>query len=185
MAHPAAPKKLLEFMLLSAVSAVTTSQRRLAAELGVSVATANLLVRRAMLAGLVRKVEKSQRQVRYELTGSGRARLAALARELLLEDTLLYRTLRDWLNEKVSRLQREKFNSVVLYGSGPLLELSLVSLLGSIPVLGTLPEARCGLPAYDITGHTRPGAVISVTNEVPAELRRTLRESDIPLVYFT
>ena len=178
--------KLHELALLHQLSLPGTSQRGVAANLGVSVSVVNPLVKQALVGGLVDSTG-SGRQTRYALTAAGELERRALAYELLLSATPIYEVVRADVAEKVRQLTAQGIQSVVVFGEGPMLELGLLALLGHVEVLGRLGPSAYGLRqiSMDALGELEPDAVLSMVNEAPAELRRTVRSHGIPMVFFT
>lgn len=178
--------KLHELALLHQLSLPGTSQRGVAANLGVSVSVVNPLVKRALVGGLVDSTG-SGRQTRYALTAGGERKRRELAYELLLSDTPIYDLVRADIAQKVRQLTKRGIRRVVVFGGGPMLELGLVALLGHVEVLGRLGPAAYGLPelSLEVLGELEPDAVLSMVNEAPAELRRAVRNHGIPMVFFT
>lgn len=171
---------------MSQILAAGASQRQLASHLNVSAATVNQMIKDAVLDGCIEKVGESPRQICYQLTSRGKTQVGRLAKELLFVDTNLYATLRAWLERKVQRLKRDGVKRVAIWGQSDLLEPCLVALQKELRVVGLGPDAGYGLPAFDLARQADTiDAFISVINELPGELRRTLREREVPLVFIT
>jgi DNA-binding MarR family transcriptional regulator len=181
-----ASKKLTRFSLMSQVKQPDVSQRQIAASLGVSAATVNQMIREAVIEGTIEKEGDNPRRTNYRLTSTGRSQRRQIALDLLLGDLPLYESVSNWLDERVGHLTQQGHHNVAIWGTGPMLEFSLISVLKELHIVGLAPKPGYGFKHFDLDHqHDQIDAFISTTNEIPSGYRRLLREHEIPLVFFT
>lgn len=174
------------------------SQRSIAAELGIALGLANLLLRRLIRKGWVRMSRVSPGRVLYLITPAGLTAKADLARRCFLEDLAFYRSTRDHVRQRLSEVSasldsggRGGSGRVVFYGGGDVAEVAYVCL-GEVglQLAGVVDEAEGRVfdipaqPASVLTGLAfggRPfGGVIVMPPCDEEHVRRALQDRGVP-----
>jgi DNA-binding MarR family transcriptional regulator len=138
------------------------TQRSLSLRLGVALGLTNLYVRRLGKKGYIKIVNLKANRLRYELTPSGLAQKTALAFQYVQDSYVFYREARKSLTKTFDGIKSEGARSVVLYGTGDLAEIALLSLqeaqLDVVGVVSTrhVEQSLCGR-------EVRPPASLSAT----------------------
>jgi len=147
-----------ELRVLEAISGnERTTQRGLAAQLGIALGLTNLYLKRLVRKGYVKCVNVQSNRVRYLITPKGIAEKTRLAYEYMEYSLLVYREGRKHLK---ARLQpyADPSTRIAIYGTGDAAELSYLCLkeLGLEPVV-VFEDSRVGkflgIPLVDIEQH--------------------------------
>lgn len=116
-----------ELQILNEIaSGVHVTQRGLSKQLGVALGLTNLLIRRLVKKGAIKIINLQRNRVKYLITPSGIAEKARLSYEYLEYSLQLYRQIRLFLTEQLTRLDPAAGKQVVLYGTGEIAELASV-----------------------------------------------------------
>ena len=138
------------------------TQRGLSRRLGVALGLTNLYVRRLGQKGLIKVVNLKANRLRYELTPSGIAQKTTMAFQYVQDSYVFYREARKSLTKTFDGIKLEGARSVVLYGTGDLAEIALLSLQeAELDVAGVVSarhagQSLCGRPV-------RPPASLATT----------------------
>jgi DNA-binding MarR family transcriptional regulator len=138
------------------------TQRGLSQRLGVALGLTNLYLKRLGQKGLIKVVNLKANRLRYELTPSGIAQKTTMAFQYLQDSYVFYREARKSLTKTFDGIKAEGARSVVLYGTGDLAEIALLSLqeaqLDVVGVVSTrhVEQSLCGR-------EVRPPASLSAT----------------------
>src|SRR5436190_16550041 len=123
-----------ELEILTAIAeGDSTTQRALAARLGVALGLTNLYLKRLVKKGYIKVVEfprrpAARKRLRYLLTGRGIAEKSRLTYDHMVYALNLYRRARQTLRESLSRLPGAGVKRVALYGTGEAAELAYLTL---------------------------------------------------------
>ena len=104
------------------------TQRSLSRSLGVALGLTNLYVRRLVKQGWIKIVNLKANRLRYELTPSGVAQKTTMALQYVQDSYVFYREARKSLTKTFDGMKAAGARSVVLYGTGDLAEIALLSL---------------------------------------------------------
>lgn len=130
----------------------TVTQRHLSQRLGVALGLTNLYFRRLVMKGWIKVTNVKANRLRYELTPAGIAQKTRMAFQYIEDSYVFYREARKSLTSSFGRLKAGGAHSVVLYGSGELAEIALLSLqevgldLAGIVSARGAGESLCGWP---------------------------------------
>lgn len=123
-----------ELEILTAIAeGDSTTQRALAARLGVALGLTNLYLKRLAkkgyikIAGFPRK-PAARKRLRYLLTARGIAEKSRLTYDHIVYSLNLYRRARQTLRESLSLLPRAGMKRIALYGTGDAAELAYLAL---------------------------------------------------------
>lgn len=128
------------------------TQRSLSRSLGVALGLTNLYVKRLGKKGLIKIVNLKANRLRYELTPSGIAQKTAMAFQYVQDSYVFYREARKSLTKTFDGMKAAGARSVVIYGTGDLAEIALLSLQeAQLEVSGVVSahhagQALCGRP---------------------------------------
>ena len=128
------------------------TQRGLSQRLGVALGLTNLYVKRLGKNGLIKVVNLKANRLRYELTPSGIAQKTTMAFQYVQDSYVFYREARKSLTKTFDGMKTAGARSVVLYGTGDLAEIALLSLQEAhLDVAGVVSarhagHALCGRP---------------------------------------
>jgi DNA-binding MarR family transcriptional regulator len=128
------------------------TQRGLSQRLGVALGLTNLYVKRLGKKGLIKVVNLKANRLRYELTPSGIAQKTTMAFQYVQDSYVFYREARKSLTKTFDGMKTAGARSVVLYGTGDLAEIALLSLqeaqLNVAGVVSAQPagQSLCGWP---------------------------------------
>jgi DNA-binding MarR family transcriptional regulator len=123
-----------ELEILTAIAeGDSTTQRALAARLGVALGLTNLYLKRLVKKGYVKVVgfptkPAARKRLRYLLTARGIAEKSRLTYDHMVYGLNLYRRARQTLRESLSQLPRAGMKRVALYGTGEAAELAYLTL---------------------------------------------------------
>ncbi len=141
------------FRILDEVSKdASLTQRGLSRRIGVALGLTNLYLKRLAKKGLIKIVNVKANRLRYELTPSGIAQKTAMALQYVQDSYVFYREARKSLTSVFDRMRQGGVRTVVLYGTGDLAEIALLSLQEArLEVVGVVSpgysgEAWCGKP---------------------------------------
>jgi DNA-binding MarR family transcriptional regulator len=138
------------------------TQRGLSRRLGVALGLTNLYLKRLGQKGLIKVVNLKANRLRYELTPSGIAQKTSMAFQYVQDSYVFYREARKSLTRTFDGMKTEGARSVVLYGTGDLAEIALLSLQeAQLDVAGVVSarhagQSLCGRPV-------RPPASLAAT----------------------
>jgi len=147
--------------ILSAIaSGNRVTQRSLAAELGIALGLANLLLHRLVKKGHVRVRKIGTRHVRYFMTKAGRDALAAATHLSLANTVHLYTETREMIRESLDAVSSdletaaEAPKRIVLYGAGDVAEIAYISLQATdLTLIGVVDDVKrtvfLGYPVHD------------------------------------
>lgn len=128
------------------------TQRGLSQRLGVALGLTNLYVKRLGKKGLIKVVNLKANRLRYELTPSGIAQKTTMAFQYIQDSYVFYREARKSLTKTFDGMRTAGARSVVLYGTGDLAEIALLSLQeAQLDVAGVVSaryagQSLCGRP---------------------------------------
>ncbi len=128
------------------------TQRGLSRRLGVALGLTNLYLKRLGQKGLIKVVNLKANRLRYELTPSGIAQKTTMAFQYIQDSYVFYREARKSLTRTFDGIKTEGARSVVLYGTGDLAEIALLSLQeAQVDVTGVVSarhvgQSLCGRP---------------------------------------
>ncbi len=123
-----------ELEILTAIAeGDSTTQRALAARLGVALGLTNLYLKRLIKKGYVKVVDfprkpAARKRLRYLLTTRGIAEKSRLTYDHMVYSLNLYGRTRQTLRESLSQLPRAGMKRVALYGTGEAAELAYLTL---------------------------------------------------------
>jgi len=123
-----------ELEILTAIAeGDSTTQRALAARLGVALGLTNLYLKRLVKKGYVKVAgfptkPAARKRLRYLLTARGIAEKSRLTYDHMVYGLNLYRRARQTLRESLSQLPRAGMKRVALYGTGEAAELAYLTL---------------------------------------------------------
>jgi DNA-binding MarR family transcriptional regulator len=123
-----------ELEILTAIAeGDTTTQRALAARLGVALGLTNLYLKRLAKKGYIKVAEfprrpAARKRLRYLLTARGIAEKSRLTYDHMVYALNLYRRARQTLRASLSRLPGAGVKRVALYGTGEAAELAYLTL---------------------------------------------------------
>ena len=128
------------------------TQRSLSRRLGVALGLTNLYLKRLGQKGFIKVVNLKANRLRYELTPRGIAHKASMALQYVQDSYMFYREARKILTKTFDGLRAEGAKSVVLFGTGDLAEIALLSLQEArLDVVGVVSvrhagQSLCGRP---------------------------------------
>lgn len=117
--------------LLNSVDDGATSQRHIAAELGVALGLVNAYLKRCMKKGFVKVREAPSRRYAYYLTPHGFAEKSRLTVEYLSSSFSFFRRAKADCAEVYAMAQSQNFKSLVLLGRSDLAEVAILSAVES------------------------------------------------------
>ena len=174
-------RRLAALMQLASGEEVT--QRSLASLLGISLGSANALLRHLEGGGLVAVNRSAAAQVlRYALTGAGRIELRSLATQFASEAGGVLAGLRAEIQRQAGRLRAGGRRRVLLCGTGPLADMAASALLNAgfklVGVVST--DAKGGgvagvkMRPFSEIGKVNCDVAVAVTSRDARALRRRL-----------
>lgn len=121
------------------------TQRNLSRRLGVALGLTNLYIKRLGKKGLIKIVNLKANRLRYELTPNGIAQKTTMAFQYVQDSYVFYREARKSLTKTFDGMKTAGTRSVVLYGTGDLAEIALLSLQESqLDVAGVVSDRHAG-----------------------------------------
>ena len=123
-----------ELEILTAIAeGDSTTQRALAARLGVALGLTNLYLKRLAKKGYIKVVgfprkPAARKRLRYLLTARGIAEKSRLTYDHMVYSLSLYRRARQTLRESLGQLPRAGMKRIALYGTGEAAELAYLAL---------------------------------------------------------
>lgn len=134
------------FQILDEVSkSGDVTQRSLSRNLGVALGLTNLYVKRLAKKGWIKIVNVKANRLRYELTPSGVAQKTAMALQYVQDSYVFYREARKSLTKTFDGMKAAGARSVVLYGTGDLAEIAMLSLQeAQLDVSGVVSSHQAG-----------------------------------------
>ena len=134
------------FRILDAVSKDgEVTQRSLSRRLGVALGLTNLYLKRLGKKGFIKVVNLKANRLRYELTPSGIAQKTALAFQYVRASYVFYREARISLTRVFEAVKSAGAQTVVLYGTGEIAEIALLSLQEvKLDVVGIVSSSQAG-----------------------------------------
>lgn len=130
------------------------SQRSLAAELGIALGLANLLIKRLVRKGWVHVIHIKPNRARYLITPAGIAEKTRMSRAYFENSMQFYKETRDRIQQRFSVLSSGWPNNgapglskhVVFYGAGEVAEIGYICLVGTdlhlVGVVDAVPTKR-------------------------------------------
>jgi predicted transcriptional regulator len=116
-----------------------TSQEKIALKAGIVPSMTNRYIRDFEESGLLKKVGKTRRNMNYELTDAGKARLGFLSLAFLKEAAKMYTDSYDIFGSLIEILSDRNYKGIYLYGAGivggiltEILKLENIKILGFI-----------------------------------------------------
>lgn len=128
------------------------TQRSLSERLGVALGLTNLYLKRLAKKGFIKVVNIKPNRLRYELTPSGIAQKTSLAFQYIRDSYVFYREVRKNLTTIFEMLKASGAKSIVIYGTGDITEIALLSLqetnMGLIGIVNKrhAGQSLCGNP---------------------------------------
>lgn len=139
-------------LLVALESGQPTSQRSLAARIGVALGMTNYLVKRAVRKGLL-KVEKiPAKRYAYYVTPKGFGEKSRLVAQYLSSSLMFFRQAREEYSVLFAQIRAQNFSRVVLFGESDLAEIALLAAqaenVSVIAVIhpGSNQDVFCGVP---------------------------------------
>jgi len=120
----------------------------LAAQLGVAVGTANILVKNLIDKGYVKAKRAQRKKLRYIITPKGIAHRAELTVNYIENSLRLYRRTRKQVKELLIEVRAMGYDSVRIVGDGDIGEICRLTCMEEGVRIGTDP----GLPALEVRG---------------------------------
>lgn len=151
--------------LLNAVTqSPDVTQRALAKRIGVALGLTNLMLRRLATKGYIKIVNVHKSRLQYLITPQGVMEKARLTREYIEYSLFFYRNVRTFLRERLTQLAEEGRKRVLLYGTGELAEISVLTMQEvGLTLAGVVETAP--LPSQKFLGHP-----VRRIEHVPSEL---------------
>lgn len=158
------------------------TQRSLSQRLGVALGLTNLYVRQLAKKGWIKIVNVKPNRLRYELTPSGVAQKTAMAFKYIQDSYVFYREARKSLTKTFDEMKASGARSVVLYGTGDLAEIALLSLqeaqleIAGVVSAGKDGRSLCGKPVLSLESlaSLKFDRVVLVDHDREAETRALL-----------
>jgi DNA-binding MarR family transcriptional regulator len=117
--------------LLNSVEVGATSQRHIAAELGIALGLVNAYLKRCVKKGLVKVNQVPARRYAYYLTPSGFAEKSRLTVEYLSSSFSFFRQARSDCSDLFGHAKSKNFQNLVLAGKSDLAEIAIISAVES------------------------------------------------------
>ena len=135
-----------------------TTQRGLAAHLGIALGLTNLYLKRLVRKGYIKCVNVQSNRVRYLITPKGIAEKTRLTYEFMEYSLQVYREGRRHLKTMLQPYTKHPSARIAIYGTGEAAELAYLCLkeLGLAPVVvfdGEAGVAFLGIPVVDVRCH--------------------------------
>ena len=105
------------------------TQASLATQLGVAVGTVNWHIRRLIEKGYVKIKRAERKKLRYIITPEGLAFRARLTVDYIEQQFLLYRRIRQRVNEQLENVRQAGFDRVRISGNGDVAEICKLTCL--------------------------------------------------------
>ena len=143
------PSDTRELHLLEQIeSDPDVNQATLAAQLGVAVGTANLLVKNLIDKGYVKAKRAQRKKLRYIITPKGIAHRAELTVNYIENSLHLYRRTRKQVKELLLEVRTMGYDSVRIVGDGDIGEICRLTCLEEGVRIGNHP----GIPSLEVHG---------------------------------
>jgi len=176
-----------ELKVLEAISAnERTTQRGLAAQLGIALGLANLYLKRLVRKGYIKCVNVQSNRVRYLITPTGIAEKTRLTYEFMEYSLRLFRESRTQLKLMLAPYVAQPAVRIAIHGTGEAAELAYLCLreLGFEPVAvfdGRQNGQFFGVPIRPISEHAQVpfDALIVATLTDPTDLLKSLTEAGV------
>lgn len=117
--------------LLNSVEEGATSQRRIAAELGIALGLVNAYLKRCVKKGLVKVSEAPARRFAYYLTPNGFTEKSRLTVEYLSSSFSFFRQAKADCSQVFEVAKKRNFQNLVLFGKSDLAEIAILSAVES------------------------------------------------------
>jgi DNA-binding MarR family transcriptional regulator len=141
--------KTRELLVLEQIeSDPDVNQATLAAQLGVAVGTANILIKNLIEKGYVKAKRAQRKKLRYIITPKGIAHRAELTVNYIENSLRLYRRTRKQVKELLAEVREMECDSVRIVGDGDIGEICRLTCLEEGIKIGTEPD----LPALEVRG---------------------------------
>ena len=136
------PSKTRELHVLEQIeSDPDVNQATLAAQLGVAVATANLLIRKLIDDGYVKTKRAQRKKLRYIITPKGIAHRAELTINYIENSLQLYRSTRKRVKELLVEVPKNGYDSVRIEVDGDMGEICRLTCLEAGIRIGNEPDS--------------------------------------------
>ena len=143
------PTETRELLVLEQIeSDPDVNQATLAAQLGVAVGTANLLIKRLIEKGYVKAKRAQRKKLRYIITPKGIAHRADLTVKFIENSLHLYRRTRKQVKGLLFEVRALGYDSVRIVGDGDMGEICRLTCLEEGVGIGNDPV----LPALEVRG---------------------------------
>ena len=143
------PTETRELLVLEQIeSDPDVNQATLAAQLGVAVGTANLLIKRLIEKGYVKAKRAQRKKLRYIITPQGIAHRADLTVKYIENSFHLYRRTREQVKELLLEVRSMGYDSVRIVGDGDIGEICRLTCLEE----GVRIECDPVLPTLEVRG---------------------------------
>ena len=143
------PSKTRELHVLEQIEKdPDVNQATLADQLGVAVATANLLINRLIKKGYVKTKRAQRKKLRYIITPKGIAHRAELTVNFIEDSFKLYRRTRKEVKELLLEVRIKGYDRVQINGDGDIAEICRLTCLEEGIGIGDEPD----LPALEVRG---------------------------------
>jgi DNA-binding MarR family transcriptional regulator len=153
------------------------TQRSLSLRLGVALGLTNLYVRRLGKKGYIKIVNLKANRLRYELTPSGLAQKTALAFQYVQDSYVFYREARKSLTKTFKALKVSGAQTVILFGTGELAEIALLSLQeANMEVAGIVSARHAGQSLCGRLVH-EPASIASIAHDRVVVVERERKEA--------
>jgi len=124
------------------------NQATLAEQLGVAVATANLLIKNLIAKGYVKTKRAQRKKLRYIITPKGISHRAELTVKYIENSLRLYRRTRKQVKELLAEVRASGWDSVRIVGDGDIGEICRLTCLEERIRIGSDPD----LPVLEVRG---------------------------------
>ncbi|MBI3699902.1 MAG: winged helix-turn-helix transcriptional regulator [Afipia sp.] len=133
--------------LLNSVEVGATSQRHIAAELGIALGLVNAYLKRCVNKGLVKVNQVPARRYAYYLTPSGFAEKSRLTVEYLSSSFSFFRQARSDCSDLFALAKAKNFQNLVLAGKSDLAEIAIISAVESgVTIVAVVDKDTDGSP---------------------------------------
>ncbi|KQW22290.1 MarR family transcriptional regulator [Afipia sp. Root123D2] len=131
--------------LLNSVEDGATSQRRIAAELGIALGLVNAYLKRCVTKGLIKVSEAPARRYAYYLTPKGFTEKSRLTVEYLSSSFSFFRQAKSDCADVFRIAQARNFHNIVLVGKSDLAEIGILSAADSgVSIVAVLDDGADG-----------------------------------------
>ena len=178
-----------ELKVLEAISEnERTSQRSLAAQLGIALGLTNLYLKRLVRKGYIKCVTIPSNRVLYLITPKGIAEKTRLTYEYMEYSLVLYKQVRTHLRSVLQEVAASGHKRVAIYGTGEAAELAYLSIKEASLDLAAVfdgdapPASFLGMPVRSLRG-LDPGeydVMVVAVLDSPKEALARVRDAGVP-----